>query len=229
MKRNPYAVQSRLKARVLLKTYDARFARAALPVTEQLARPDILTSFQAGHVSVTSAPGAAVPEDALVRTSRGSGPGGGAVAVPSSGGAVVTSVPPVSSSRPAAPAAPVTGAPAAPGRPGGLEEAPPWFPADVARRARARADAPPGGQPGSRGRLRPTPAPTARRPGPRHRLTSQPFHFGTKSVGAPAPPPAAGMNFRSSPTASTPRRSSESRPERSVSETASVARPFSTQ
>ncbi len=130
VKRNPYAVQSRLKARVLLETYDARFARSALPSTEQIASPDLLTSFQAGHVSVTSAPGASVPEDALVRTSRGGGPGGGpgaAVAAPSSGGAVVTSVPPVSSSRPAAPAAPVS-APAAPGRAGGLEQAPPWFP-----------------------------------------------------------------------------------------------------
>ncbi len=75
VKRNPYAVQSRLKARVLLQTYDARFARAALPITEQIARPDILTSFQAGRVSVTSTPGAAVPEDAPVRTWRGGGPG----------------------------------------------------------------------------------------------------------------------------------------------------------
>ncbi len=129
VKMNPYAAQSRLKARVLLETYETRFARSALPSTEQIANPDVLTSFQTGHVSVTSAPGASAPEDALGRTPHGGGPGGGpgaAVAAPSSGGAVVTSVPPVSSSRPAAPAAPVT-APAAPAR-SGLEEAPPWFP-----------------------------------------------------------------------------------------------------
>ena len=130
VRRNPYALQSRLKARVLLETFDARFARAALPSTEQLAQQDILTSFQAGRVAVTATPGAPVSEDVRVRTAPTSaGPGGGgAVVAPATGGAVVTSVPPVSSSRPAPPAAPLVSAPAVPTRSGGLDEAPPWFP-----------------------------------------------------------------------------------------------------
>ncbi|HEY3349936.1 MAG TPA: tetratricopeptide repeat protein [Thermoanaerobaculia bacterium] len=130
VKRNPYALQSRLKARVLLETFDARFARAALPSTEQLAQPDVLTSFQAGRVAVSAAPGPVVSEEGRGRTAAPAGPGGGpaAVAAPAAGGAVVTSVPPVSSSRPAAPAAPLVSAPAAPVRSGGLDEAPPWFP-----------------------------------------------------------------------------------------------------
>ncbi|MBK9063481.1 MAG: tetratricopeptide repeat protein [Acidobacteria bacterium] len=130
VKRNPYALQSRLKSRVLLETFDARFARAALPSTEQLAHPDVLTSFQSGRVAVTAAPGPVVAEEAHGRTAVPAGPGGGpaTVAAPAGGGAVVTSVPPVSSSRPAAPAAPLVSAPAAPARSSGLEEAPPWFP-----------------------------------------------------------------------------------------------------
>jgi hypothetical protein len=130
VKRNPYALQSRLKARVLLETFDARFARAALASTEQLAQPEILTSFQAGRVAVTAAPGPVVADEARGHAPVGAGPGGGpaAVVAPAGGGAVVTSVPPVSSSRPAPPPAPVVSAPAAPARSGGLEEAPPWFP-----------------------------------------------------------------------------------------------------
>lgn len=130
VKRNPYAVQSRLKARVLLETYDARFARAALPGTEQFAHADALTGFQAGRVAVTAQPGPAVPaEDPRMRPGSG-GPGGGpaAVVAPGPGGAVVTSVPPVSSSRPSTPPAPMTSAPVTPPRSSGLEEAPPWFP-----------------------------------------------------------------------------------------------------
>jgi len=125
VKRNPYAVQSNLKARVFLETYDARMARAALPGTEQLAQPDILTAYQAGHVSVTSAPGTVVPDDSHPR-SAGSPGSGGPAAAPAGGGAVVTSVPPVSSSRPSPP--PPAAQSSAPARSGGLEEAPPWFP-----------------------------------------------------------------------------------------------------
>ncbi len=132
VKRNPYAVQSRLRARALLDTYDARLARAALPETEQLAQPEILTAFQAGRVSVSAAPGSVVPDDthprAVVSPGPGGSPSGGpsAAAAPASGGAVVTSVPPVSSSRPSPPArAPEA---AAPVRSGNIEEAPPWFP-----------------------------------------------------------------------------------------------------
>jgi hypothetical protein len=138
VRRNPYAVQSRLKARVLLETYDARIARAALSQTEQLARPEILTAFQAGRVSVTTMAGPVAPDDPRARVAVPAGPGGGPSSSPglegsgastgSGGGAVVTSVPPVSSSRPAAPqAAPGTSAPA-PARSSGLEEAQPWFP-----------------------------------------------------------------------------------------------------
>ncbi len=131
VKRNPYAVQSRLKARVLLETYEVRFARAALPGTEQLAQPDIVTSFQAGTVAVTATPGAAVSEDGRGRTAVPAGPGGGSggavVAPHAGGGAVVTSVPPVSSSRPSAPA-PMVSAPVQPAGSSSLEEAPPWFP-----------------------------------------------------------------------------------------------------
>lgn len=130
VRRNPYAVQSRLKARVLLETYDARFARGSLAVTEQLARPEILTSFQSGRVSVAAATGPAASDGVRARTAVQGGPGGGPAAVErSGGGAVVTSVPPVSSNRPSpAPAAPGVSAPGAPAHSGGLEEAPPWFP-----------------------------------------------------------------------------------------------------
>jgi hypothetical protein len=131
VKRNPYAAQTRLKARVLLETYDNRVAHIALATTEQLAEPDVLTTFQPGRVAVETAPGAVVPEDAPVRMAPGSGPGGGPASAAGpgyGGGAVVTSVPPVSSSRPSPPpAAPQVGAPAAPAH-SGIEEAPPWFP-----------------------------------------------------------------------------------------------------
>jgi hypothetical protein len=130
VRRNPYAVQSRLKARVLLETYDARIARTALPVTEQLAHPEILTAFQSGRVSVTAAPGSVVPDEPRAHAAIPAGPGGGpagpAVAAPAGGGAVVTSVPPVSSSRPSPP--PPAAGISVPARSGTLEEAPPWFP-----------------------------------------------------------------------------------------------------
>jgi hypothetical protein len=134
VRRNPYAAQTRLKARVLLETYDRRMARAALPATEQLAQPDLLTSFQAGRVTVTSVPGPEVVDDAarMAPAPGTGGPGGGPASAPgpgTGGGAVVTSVPPVSSSRPSPPpAAPQINVPSVPARSGGLEEAPPWFP-----------------------------------------------------------------------------------------------------
>jgi hypothetical protein len=137
VRRNPYAIQSRLKSRVFLETYDRRMARAALPATEQLAHPELLTSFQAGRVAVTASPGPVVAEEpAPARSGAMIAPGGGpASAGPgfggSGGGAVVTSVPPVSSSRPSPPppaSAPLTAPAAAPAHTSGLEEAPPWFP-----------------------------------------------------------------------------------------------------
>jgi len=160
VRRNPYAIQSRLKARVLLETYDARFARAALPATEQLAQADLLTGFQGGRVAVTAAPGPVVSEDPRMRAPSGPGGGPSSVAAPAAGGAVVTSVPPVSSSRPSTPPAPMTSAPVTPARSGGsgLEEAPPWFPqTSPAGPAPAKTPRPAGNpDPGS-----PAPAPTA--------------------------------------------------------------------
>ena len=167
VRRNPYALQSRLKGRVLLETFDVRFARAALSSTEQLAQPDILTSFQAGRVAVTATPGAVVPEDVRARTASSSaGPGGaGAVVAPAAGGAVVTSVPPVSSSRPAAPAAPLVSAPAVPARSSGLDEAPPWFP-QTSPAGPAPAKTPhPGGSPDPGGAPTPVPTPPPAGPG----------------------------------------------------------------
>ena len=161
VKRNPYAAQSKLKARVLVETYDRRFARAALPVTEQLAEPDLLTGFQSGKVNVTAAPGAPVPEEGAAPPVNPGGAGGGAAVVqPGPGtGAVVTSVPPVSSSRPSPPPQPQP----APARSGGVEEAPAWFPqTSPAGPAPAKPPAPGKTEdPGA-----PKPAPTAVPPGP---------------------------------------------------------------
>jgi hypothetical protein len=164
VKRNPYAVQSRLKARVLLETYDARLARLALPSTEQLTRPDLLTAFQSGSVAVSAAPGAVVSEEMRPRPmSPGSGPGGGPTVVsgPGGGGAVVTSVPPVSSSRPATPASPLVNAPVAPASSSGIEEAPPWFPqTSPAGPAPAKTPRPAGNtDPGAPAAPAPTPRP----------------------------------------------------------------------
>jgi len=106
VRRNPFAAYTRLKGRVLLESLDGRLIRAALPVAEQLAQADIVGSFQQGRVAVSAttgglaagapAPGAAAP------ASGGAAPDDRA-ARPGPGGAVVTSVPPVSTSRPAPP------------------------------------------------------------------------------------------------------------------------------
>jgi hypothetical protein len=100
VRRNPFAAYTRLKGRVLLEAYEGRLSRLALPATEQLAQPDIVTSFQAGRVAVSAVPGAPVPAGAAAPVPAGAtAPDGGAR--PGPGGPVVTSVPPVSSSRPA--------------------------------------------------------------------------------------------------------------------------------
>jgi len=168
VKRNPYAAQTTLKSRVLLETYESRLARTALATTEQLEHPDLLTSFQTGRVAVEAAPGGPVAEEP-VRTAPGHGPGGpgggpAAAAGPGyGGGAVVTSVPPVSSSRPSSPAAAPQAVAPAPATRSGLEEAPPWFPqTSPAGPAPARTPHPPGdADPGA-----PAPAPTPRPAGP---------------------------------------------------------------
>jgi hypothetical protein len=95
VRRNPFAARTRLKGRVLLESLDSRVYRLALPAAEQMAQPDLVTSFQRGHVAVLAVPGAPLPAGAPVPEDRATGPG--------PVGPVVTSVPPVSASRPAPP------------------------------------------------------------------------------------------------------------------------------
>jgi hypothetical protein len=94
VRRNPFAAYSRLKGRVLLETLEGRVQRLALPATEQMAQADLVTSFQQGHVAVSAVPGGPVPAGMQA-------PPGDHAQKPESGGAVVTSVPPVGVSRPA--------------------------------------------------------------------------------------------------------------------------------
>jgi hypothetical protein len=93
VRRNPFAADSRLKSRVLLETLEGRVQRLALPATEQMAQADLVTSFQQGRVGVSAVPGGPVP--AGVQASPDDG-----AAKHESGGAVVTSVPPVDATRP---------------------------------------------------------------------------------------------------------------------------------
>jgi hypothetical protein len=93
VRRNPFAAYSRLKGRVLLETLEGRVQRLALPATEQMAQADLVTSFQQGRVAVSAILGGPVPAGAQA-------PPDDRAAKPASGGAVVTSVPPVSASRP---------------------------------------------------------------------------------------------------------------------------------
>ena len=86
------AAHSRLKGRVLLETLEGRVQRLALPATEQMAQADLVTSFQQGRVAVSAVPGGPVPAGAQA-------PPDDRAAKPASGGAVVTSVPPVGASR----------------------------------------------------------------------------------------------------------------------------------
>jgi hypothetical protein len=170
VRRNPYAAQTRLKSRVLLETYDRRIARAALPATEQFAQPELLTSFQAGHVAVSAVSGPVVVDEFVPRPAPGpGGPGGAPTAVAGpgyGGGAVVTSVPPVSSSRPSPPsAAPQVSAPAAPARSGNIEEAPPWFP-QASPAGPAPAKTPQSGGVEDPGAPAPAPTPAPRPAGP---------------------------------------------------------------
>ncbi len=225
VRQNPFAARTRLKGRVLLESLDARVYRLALPAAEQMAQPDLVTSFQGGHVAVLAVPGAPVPAGAPVPEDRAARPG--------PAGPVVTSVPPVSASRPAPPprssvSAPVSTPPPVPTVTRANEPIPLDFP-EQSPAGPAPTEARAAGPGRQRGRSRGSDTgPAAGRAG--HRLKPQaPFHLGTNSVGEPAPPEPEGTNLRSSPTASTPRRSSDRRPSTSVSETASAARPFSTQ
>jgi hypothetical protein len=160
VRRNPFAARTRLKGRVLLESLDARVYRLALTAAEQMAQPDLVTSFQQGHVAVVAVPGAPVPADAPVPEDRASKTG--------PGGPVVTSVPPVSATRPAP-------------RPGSSISAPVSTPPPVPTVTRAKEPIPldfpeqsPAGpaptkrvQPGpGGGEDAPVPVPTPRPPGP---------------------------------------------------------------
>ncbi|MFI5120872.1 MAG: hypothetical protein ACHQM4_10675 [Thermoanaerobaculia bacterium] len=154
VRRNPFAARTRLKGRVLLESLDARVYRLALPATEQMAEPDLVTSFQGGHVTVLATPGAPapLPDDRAAKA----GPGG----------PVVTSVPPVSASRPTPPPGSRVSAPAAvPNVTRANEPIPSEFPeqspAGPAPKRRAQP-APGGGETAPA----PVPAPTPRPPGP---------------------------------------------------------------
>lgn len=129
VKTNPFAPQSRLKARVLLETYEKRLVRAAMPRTEQIADVDRVSSF----FQRKPAEAAAAPE-----------------AAPVSSGPVITSLPPPSGATAGAPAgAPTTSAPAirpAPsrgrGRPGAIGDAPVGMPVGEDQNAPRREQQP---------------------------------------------------------------------------------------
>jgi hypothetical protein len=156
VRKNPFAARTRLKGRVLLESLDARMYRLALPAAEQMAQPDLVTSFQRGHVAVVAVPGAPVPPDAQVPEDRAARPG--------PGGPVVTSVPPVSTNSPAPPRSNVSASPAGPTVTRANEPIPSNFP----EKSPAGPASPKRVRPGRGGANAPTPAPTPapRSPGP---------------------------------------------------------------
>jgi hypothetical protein len=168
-RRNLFAAYTRLKGRVLLETLDGRLVRVSLPVTEQMAEADLVGSFQQGRVAVSAVPGRLAPGAPVPGAA---GPAGGTAqgdraVTPGPGGAVVTSVPPVSTSRPAPPpnasSAPVTPAYTRAGEiiPSDIPEQSPAGP------AKKRTPAP-GTAPGTQENTpaAPAPAPAPPRPGP---------------------------------------------------------------
>jgi len=163
VRRNPFAAYTRLKARVLLETLEGRLNRAALPVAEQMAEADLVGSFQKGHVAVSAvpgglAPGAPAPAGGPVPDDRAVRPG--------PGGAVVTSVPPMSTSRPAPPPN-ASSAPPTPAYTRANElipsDIPEQSPAGPAKKRTPTPEAAPGAQEGAP--AAPAPAPP-RPPGP---------------------------------------------------------------
>ena len=156
VRRNPFAARTRLKGRVLLESLDSRMYRLTLPATEQMAQPDLVTSFQRGHVAVLAVPGAPVPADATVQEDRAARPG--------PGGPVVTSVPPVSASRPTpTPRSGVSARPAAPTVTRANEPIPSDFPEQSPAGPAPPRRVPP--DPGG-GENAPAPTPTPRPVGP---------------------------------------------------------------
>ena len=163
VRRNPFAAYTRLKGRVLLETLEGRLNRAALPVAEQMAEADLVGSFQKGHVAVSAvpgglAPGAPAPAGGPVPDDRAVRPG--------PGGAVVTSVPSVSTSRPAPPPN-ASSAPPTPAYTRANElipsDIPEQSPAGPAKKRAPAPEAAPGAQEGAP--AAPAPAPP-RPPGP---------------------------------------------------------------
>ena len=169
VRRNPFALYTRLKARVLLESLDGRLVNAALPVTEQMAEAGLVSSFQHGRVAVSAVPGGLAPGAPAPGAATGGSSAGGPApddrAVrPGPGGAVVTSVPPVSTSRPAPPPN-ASSAPAAPAYTRANEIIPSDIPEQSpAGPAKKRAPAP-GAAPGAQDEA-PAPAPTPVRVGP---------------------------------------------------------------
>ena len=235
---NPFAVTTRLKARVLLETYERRRVDAAFPSrTSSRTRPGSRRSF-----STQEGPEGTVEIEEPPRT-----------------GPVVTSVPPPAVDRP-----PVTLQPA--GRPastrrrraysgsagsegdGPIEvspapsrEAPPAEGNRPSRRVAGSRVRDRERGPGDRGRLsdafprRVHAQGSESRPGKPHassgrrvaaRAAQPVFQRGTRSVGDPALPVPPRANFRSSPIPAIPRRKSESRPETVASDTLSVGPPL---
>lgn len=158
VRRNPFAAYTRLKGRVLLETLDGRLNRAALPVAEQMAEAGLVGSFQQGGVAVSAVTGGPAPAGGPAPDDRAVRPG--------PGGAVVTSVPPVSTSRPAPPPH-ASSAPATPA----YTKANEIIPSDIPERspagpAKKRTPAP-GAAPGvQEDTPAPAPAPTPVRAGP---------------------------------------------------------------
>ncbi len=136
-KKNPFALMTKLKARVLVETYERRLVRAAMPQTEQLEDPERIGTFlQRRRLPETSA--ALAPTG--TPSPRGTSP-------------VVTSVPSVSAPGvvPRGVPAGTTSAPPAPPPPGELPRRPP-----LQSPPRPATPPPPG----------PGVAPTPRPPGP---------------------------------------------------------------
>ncbi|HEX7616479.1 MAG TPA: tetratricopeptide repeat protein [Thermoanaerobaculia bacterium] len=164
VRRNPFAVYTRLKGRVLLETLEGRLTRAALPVTEQMAEAGLVGSFQQGHVAVSAVPGGLAPPGFVPTPAPAGGTGADDRAMrPGPGGAVVTSVPPVSTSRPAPPPN-ASSAPATPAYTRANEiipsDIPEESPAGPAKKRTPAPKAPEGSPPA------PTPAPAPPRAGP---------------------------------------------------------------
>ncbi|MCM3875432.1 MAG: tetratricopeptide repeat protein [Thermoanaerobaculia bacterium] len=164
VRRNPFAAYTRLKGRVLLESLDGRLVRASLPVTEQMAEAGLVGSFQQGRVAVSAVPGGLAPGGPAPGAAGGPAPDDHAMR-PGPGGAVVTSVPPVSTSRPAPPPN-ASSAPPTPAYTRANElipsEIPPQSPAGPAKK---RSPAP-RTAPGDREDAPAAPAPAPPRPGP---------------------------------------------------------------